>query len=129
LAVGLGVYDAVAGTEQVVAHLRRHAQDSAERPATGLVSEAVLDAGRPLTYATLISVVALVPLLLLAGLPSHPFLPPIALSYALALGASLLTALTVAPALAALLLDRAPHSAPWIEARLIRPLQRRYEAA
>ncbi len=59
---------------------------------------------RPLTVATLAVGIALVPTLLLAGLPSRPFMPPIAISYALAVGASLLVALTVAPALGALVL-------------------------
>jgi CzcA family heavy metal efflux pump len=129
LAVGLVVYDTVVVTERVVRDLRHYAEDPGERPAIDVVSAAVLKVGRPLVYGTLIGTVALVPLLFLAGLPSHPFLPPIALSYALALAASLLMALTVAPALAALLLSHTRHPPSWVEVRLIGPLQRRYEAA
>ena len=64
----------------------------------------------PLVYATLIGLLALLPVFLVGftwGLPSA-FFAPLALSYGLALLASIVVALTVTPALALLLLTQRP---------------------
>ncbi|HLY82310.1 MAG TPA: efflux RND transporter permease subunit, partial [Acidimicrobiales bacterium] len=124
LAAAVVVHDGVAVTAAVSRRLRAGGDD----PAPLAVAEAVRDVGRPLTYATMIAGLALVPLLFLAGVPSKQFLPPIALSYALAVAASLLVALTVTPALGALLLatpnGRIERSGP----RPIGSLRRGYKA-
>ncbi|MCU1354444.1 MAG: acriflavin resistance protein [Acidimicrobiales bacterium] len=104
LGVGLALHDAVVVT---AAALWPRSRGGAA--ADGTAEDAVISLSRPLGYATLIGLVALVPVLFLAGLPSRPFLPPIAVAAALALGASCLVTLAVAPALSALLLAVRPR--------------------
>jgi Cu/Ag efflux pump CusA len=73
------------------------------------VADALAAAARPLAFATVIMIAASVPLLYLAfsnGLDLD-FILPIALSYTLALAASLIVAVVVAPTLALLLIGRA----------------------
>jgi len=80
----------------------------------------------PIVYATLILVAVLIPVFLLAGL-TGAFFRPLALSYTLAIAASMVVALTVTPALSLLLLRGVP-----IERRkspLVTWLQRAYTAA
>ncbi len=71
------------------------------------VLEASLEIRGPIAYATLIALVAAVPLFFLQG-EIAPFVPAIVLSYALAIVASMLVALIVTPALCLLLLTHAP---------------------
>ncbi|MEO5884461.1 MAG: efflux RND transporter permease subunit, partial [Candidatus Limnocylindrales bacterium] len=79
----------------------------AERERRSVITEAVLEGRTPIGYATLVIIVALVPLLFVSGAVSA-FLPSIVASYALAILASMVVAATVAPALAVLILTRAP---------------------
>ena len=75
-------------------------------------------------YATLILVLAIAPVFFIEGL-AGAFFQPLALSYVLALLASMLVALTLTPALCLLLLANAPverHASP-----LVGWLQRGYE--
>ncbi len=60
-----------------------------------------------IVYATMIILLSLIPIYLLSGL-TGTFFRPLVLSYGLAVGASLLVALTITPALSMLLLSRAP---------------------
>ena len=79
----------------------------------------------PIVYATLIIVAAAVPIFLLPGLTGS-FFRPLAVSYTLAIVASMAVALTVTPALALILLRKAPverHESP-----LVKRLQRGYGA-
>ncbi len=68
--------------------------------------DASVEVRSAITYATLINVVAVVPVLFLEGL-TGAFFRPLALSYALAVLVSMVVALTVTPAMALLLLGRA----------------------
>lgn len=68
--------------------------------------EASLEVRSAVVYATVIVVLVFVPVFFLEGLPGA-FFRPLALSYVLAVGASLVVALTVTPALCLLLLPRA----------------------
>ena len=58
-----------------------------------------------ITYATLINVIAIVPVFFLPGL-SGAFFKPLVLSYGIAVLASMVVALTVTPALCLILLSR-----------------------
>jgi Cu/Ag efflux pump CusA len=69
---------------------------------------ALIQARRPLLYATVVALLALVPIFVLTG-ETGAFLPPLAFSYAAAIVASLVVALTVAPALAMLIRSRTPR--------------------
>ena len=56
----------------------------------------------PLAYATLIALLAVVPVAVMEGRPGA-FFGPLALAYALAVGAAMLVALTLTPALSLIL--------------------------
>src|SRR5262249_61830957 len=71
-----------------------------------VILEASLEVRSPIVYATLIIVAAAVPVFLLEGL-TGAFFRPLAVAYTLAILASMVVALTVTPALALILLDRA----------------------
>ncbi|WP_157246119.1 efflux RND transporter permease subunit [Nonomuraea typhae] len=94
VALAVVVHDAVTGVHNVT-----------HRPEGQSVLDAVLALRSPLLYATLIALAAAAPALLVPGLAGR-FFGPLTLSYLLAVAASLLTALTVTPALASLLLRR-----------------------
>ena len=67
--------------------------------------DASVEVRSAITYATVINVVAIVPVFFLEGL-SGSFFQPLVLSYGLAVLVSMLVALTVTPALCLLLLSR-----------------------
>ncbi|MFN2468614.1 MAG: efflux RND transporter permease subunit [Gaiellaceae bacterium] len=115
IAVAVLVDDAVAGVEIVRRRLGSAREGGGDVQA--IVRDASLELLRPLGYATLIVVLAVLPVVFLDGRPGD-FFGPLALSYALAVLASAGVALTVTPALSALLLrggrsrSRAPLLGP-----------------
>ena len=74
----------------------------------------------PSSYATLILLLAVAPLFFIEGL-SGAFFQPLALSYVLAVLASMVVALTVTPALCLLLLANAPLERRAVAARALAP--------
>jgi CzcA family heavy metal efflux pump len=125
IALGAVVDDAIIDVENIVRRLRQHRLSGAEGSTASVILHASLEVRSPIVYATLIIVAAAVPVFLLQGLTGS-FFRPLALSYTLAIVASLLVALTVTPALALLLLSRTK-----IERRrspLVGVLQRAYTA-
>ena len=128
LAVALAVVidDAVIGVENVARRLR---QSRHGRPATSTTS-VVLTASRevrgPLTYATLIVLIAVVPIAVMEGRPGA-FFESLALSYALAVTAAAVVAMTVAPALCLLLLSSSTRTHR--ESPLLQRMRPRYDAA
>jgi CzcA family heavy metal efflux pump len=127
LVIGLGavVDDAVIGVENILRRLRQHRRAGGTQPAAAIILEASLEVRSPIVYATLIIVAAAVPVFLLDGL-TGAFFRPLAVSYTLAILASMGVALTVTPALALIMLRKAPverHESP-----LTRWLQGRYTA-
>jgi CzcA family heavy metal efflux pump len=123
IAVGVVVDDAIIDVENILRRLRQNRREGTGRSTAAVVLDASLEVRGPIIYATLIIVVAAVPVYFLEGLTGS-FFRPLAFSYALAVLASLLVALTVTPALALLLLHKAPlaHRGP----PLVRWLQRGY---
>ena len=108
LALAIVIEDAVADGENIAQRLRQKRMNGVESPpAMRTVLEASLEIRGPIAYATLIALVAAVPLFFLQG-EIAPFVPAIVLSYALAIVASMLVALIVTPALCLLLLTHAP---------------------
>jgi Cu/Ag efflux pump CusA len=95
--------DAVNDVEIVLTKLRAPHAEGGIRSTAALIYEACLETRAPLAYATLVAVLALVPLFLIGG-PLGALLTPSALSYILAVVASTLVAVTVTPALAVILL-------------------------
>ena len=127
LAVALAVVvdDAVVGAENVARRLRRQREAGSDRPTADIVRGATQEMRSPVTYATLIALLAVVPIAVMEGRPGA-FFHPLALAYALAVTTSMVIALTVAPALSVLLLSRgsiAPREAPALR-RLASPLDR-----
>jgi CzcA family heavy metal efflux pump len=126
IALGAVVDDAIIDVENIVRRLRQHRLSGGEGSTSSVILNASLEVRGPIVYATLIIVAAAVPVFLLQGL-TGAFFRPLALSYTLAIVASLLVALTVTPALALILLGRSK-----IERRtspVVAFLQRGYTAA
>jgi CzcA family heavy metal efflux pump len=126
IAVGVVVDDAIIDIENIVRRLREYRRRGSTRSTAAIVLEASLEVRSPIVYATLIIVAAAVPVFFLEGL-TGAFFRPLALSYTLAVVASMLVALTVTPALSWILLAKAPLSEK--EPPLVRWLQRGYLAA
>lgn len=103
IAVGEVVDDAIVGVENVWRRLRENARRPQPTPPLDIVRTASLEIRGSVVYATIIVGLVLVPVLMLGGLAGRIF-APLALSYLLAIGASLLVALTVTPALCGWLL-------------------------
>jgi CzcA family heavy metal efflux pump len=125
IALGSVVDDAVIGVENILRRLRQHRREQSDRSTARVIFDASLEVRSPIVYATLIIIVAAVPVFLLQGL-TGAFFRPLAISYTLAILASMVVSLTFTPALALILLNRAPverRSSP-----LTLWLQRRYTA-
>src|SRR5439155_615919 len=126
IAVGVVVDDAIIDVENVVRRLRLDRSQGIQTPVWQVILEASIEVRSAIIYATLIDVVALLPVSLMQGL-SGSFFQPLVLSYALAVMASLAVALTITPALAMVLLAKAPHIDKH-ESPISRAFQRGYAA-
>jgi Cu/Ag efflux pump CusA len=105
------LHDVVTDTHGLAGRLRRQQRDDDGGSVWSTVVSASAATRGSVFYAVLIVVAAIVPLLFLRG-EGGAFLPPILLSYLLAVAASMLVALTVTPVLAAMLLGNAPARRP-----------------
>jgi CzcA family heavy metal efflux pump len=123
IAVGVVVDDAIIDIENIVRRLRQRRLEGTERSTAGVILDASVEVRTPIIFATLIDVTTLVPIFFVAGLTGALF-APLALSYGLAVLASMLVALTVTPGLGFILLRRAPVERR--ESPLVRVLQRGY---
>ena len=128
LAVALAVVidDAVVGAENVARRLREQREVGSDRPTGDIVRDATHEMRSPLAYATLIALLAIVPVAVMEGRPGA-FFEPLALAYALSVATAMVVALTVAPALSLLLFSRG--SATYRESPLLRFLRPRYDGA
>lgn len=123
IALGDVVDDAIIDIENVVRRLRQYRREGTNKSTAAIILESSLEVRSAIVYATLIEVVAIAPVFFLDGL-SGAFFRPLALSYGLALLASMLVALTVTPALALLMLRNARLEQR--ESPLVPRLQRGY---
>ncbi len=107
LAIALGevVDDAIIDTENIFRRLRQNAASPTPAPVAQVIFRASMEVRGSVVYATFIVVLVFVPLLTLGGVAGRLF-TPLGLAYILAVLVSLLVALTVTPALCALLLGR-----------------------
>jgi CzcA family heavy metal efflux pump len=123
LAVALIVVvdDAVVGAENVARHVRRQREAGSERPVGDIARQATQEVRRPLTYATLIALLAIVPVVAMEGRPGG-FFEPLVLAYALAVAAAFVVAMTVTPALSLLLYSRESTLRDSPLLRFLRPL-------
>lgn len=106
IAVGVVVDDAIIDVENIVRRLRHHRASGGTESTARVVVNASLEVRGPIVYATLIIVAATVPIFFLDGL-TGAFFRPLAISYTLAVMASMLVALTVTPAMAYIFLRNA----------------------
>jgi CzcA family heavy metal efflux pump len=125
IAVGVVVDDAIIDVENIWRRMRQRG-DATGRLAPRIILEASLEVRKAIFYATLINVLAVAPVFFLQSV-TGTFFEPLAFSYALAILASMLVALTVTPALSLMLLRRAPARRE--DAPLVRWLKRGYGAA
>jgi len=107
LAIALGevVDDAIIDVENIVRRLRENGGKTEPRRVFDVVLNASIEVRGAVVFATLAVALVFLPLLTLSGLQGK-FFAPLAASYLLAIGASLLVAITVTPALCLLLLGR-----------------------
>lgn len=110
LAIALGaiVDDAIIVVENAARRLRENAglAEGARKSVRNVVFEATREIQASIVFATIIIVLVFLPLFALPGVEGR-LLQPLGFAYVTALGASLLVALTVTPALAVLMLPRA----------------------
>ena len=128
LAVALAIIvdDAVIGVHNVARRLGEHRQADDDRSTADVVLEALTEVRRPATYAAFIALLAIVPVVIMEGRPGA-FFEPLALSYVLAVLASMVVALTVAPALSLLAYYRG--SREYRESPILRLLNPIYDGA
>jgi CzcA family heavy metal efflux pump len=128
MAIALGdiVDDAIIDIENVVRRLRQHRKAGSDVSTAKIILEASLEVRSAIVYATLIEIVAIAPIFMLEGL-SGSFFRPLATSYALALLASMIVALTVTPAMS-LIFFRSPATLRHRESPLVPALQRAYHS-
>ena len=106
VAVGVVVDDAIIDMENIVRRLRGWRAEGKRTTPARLVLAASLEVRVAIFYATLINIVAVVPVMLVGGL-TGAFFEPLAIAYGLAVLASMAVALTVTPALGLILLQGA----------------------
>lgn len=125
VALGLIVDDVVNDVDSMLRRVRGARAAGSAVPTADIVREAAAEVRRPLFYGVLISLLAAVPIFFTQG-ASGALLPPLAVTYVLAVLTSTAVALTVTPALAMLLLSRSRASRG--ESPLARWLHRRHGA-
>ena len=108
-ALAIVVGDAVLGAESVARRLREPPAEGDRPPARTVVLDATTALRRPLAYALVIALIAVLPIVVMQGRPGA-FFSPLAVAYVAAVLASTLVALTVTPALSLLLAGRAPRA-------------------
>src|ERR687893_1771988 len=125
VSIGVVVDDAIIDVENIVRRLRQNRSEGTGKSMLAIVLDASVEVRTAITYATLINVVAVVPVFFLPGL-SGAFFKPLVLSYGIAVLVSMIVALTVTPALCLILLSRGHRHQ---ESPLLRVLKRGYGAA
>jgi Cu/Ag efflux pump CusA len=129
-AVAIVVDEAIAPGHAVVERLRGRRASPDSEPTWVGVQQALATVHRPLIYAGIIALLAILPVAVLEGRPGA-FFTPMVLAYAIAVVAALIIGVTVGPALSSLLFARwEPKEAsergpvPWLGARYRSAVQR-----
>lgn len=110
------IHDALVDPQTIVRRTREDRERDSAISVWSTIVRASTETRRPVLYAVVIAAAAATPLFFLRG-EGRAFLPPIVLSYLLAVAASMLVALTLTPALSLVLLAKAPlprATAPWL---------------
>ncbi|MBD1894798.1 efflux RND transporter permease subunit [Coleofasciculus sp. FACHB-129] len=124
VAIGSAVDDAIVDAENVYRSLRENKLAGKPKSPLEVVFEGCQEVRDSLFGATLITVVVFSPIFALAGVEGRIF-TPMGVAYLVAVLASSVTALTITPALCAILLphSRLPEKEPWV-ARFFKGLYR-----
>jgi len=125
-AMAIVVSDAVVGAESVARRLREERAQGNQASSRSIVLDASMALRRPLMYALVIALIAVLPVVVMKGRPGA-FFNPLVVSYVAAVLASTLVALTVTPALSLMLAARAPRAGG--ESAAMRRLGALYAAA
>ncbi|HBE18740.1 MAG TPA: CusA/CzcA family heavy metal efflux RND transporter [Cyanobacteria bacterium UBA11367] len=115
VAIGSAVDDAIVDAENVYRCLRENKYSPQPRPVLDVVFDGCQEVRDSVFGATIITIVVFSPIFALTGVEGSIFIP-MGLGYMAAVIASSLTALTVTPALCAILLPHGhlPEEEPWI---------------
>jgi len=108
LALAVVIDDAVVDQERILQRLRGRTEGGAST--AGIVHETMLETRGATLYAALIVMLSVLPIFFMGG-ASGAFFQPLALSYLLAVAASLVVALTVTPALSLMVRGEASRGA------------------
>jgi Cu/Ag efflux pump CusA len=125
LGTALVIGDAVYGADNVAQRLRERRSQGSATSVPALVRAATQEMRSPLMFASLIALLSAVPIIVLEGRPGA-FFEPLAVSYVVAIAASMLVALTVTPALSLVLHARATGAGA--ESPVVAWLRGRYDA-
>jgi len=106
IALGVVVDDAILGVENIMRRLRERRAAGDSQSAARIILDATIEVRNPIFYATLIIVIAVMPVLFMQAL-SGAFFKPLILAYVTAILASLIVAVTVTPVLCLFLLRNA----------------------
>jgi Cu/Ag efflux pump CusA len=128
LAVALAVVidDAVVGAESAARRVREHREQGGDGSIAAGVLQSAAEVRSPMVYATLVALLAIVPVVVMEGRPGA-FFEPLVLGYVLAVAAAMLVALTVTPAVTFLLFARGAGAGA--ESPVTRALRPRYDGA
>jgi len=127
IAIGALVDDAIIDVENVVRRLRSNAglPEGERKGPLRVILDASIEVRSSIVFATLIILLVFAPLFFLSGVEGR-LLQPLGVAFTVSLAASLLTALTLTPALCSLLLTRSRTVSRTEEPRPIRWLKRIY---
>lgn len=126
IAIGALVDDAIIDVENVSRRLRENAGLETPKPILTVVFEASKEIRVSIVFATLIIVLVFLPLFFLTGVEGR-LLRPLGYAYIIALAASLITALTLTPALCSLYLPISKSLEKRKEAGVVRWLKNAYQ--
>jgi CzcA family heavy metal efflux pump len=105
IALGVVVDDAILDVENIMRRLRERRAAGDTKPTAQIILDASVEVRHPIFYATLIVVLAVVPVFFMQAL-SGAFFKPLILAYVMAIMASLIVAVTVTPVLCLFLLRK-----------------------
>jgi CzcA family heavy metal efflux pump len=129
IAIGALVDDAIIDVENVFRRLRENAfrPETERRPTDEVIYEASREVRGSIVFATLIVMLVFIPIFFLSGVEGR-LLRPLGFAYLVAIGASLVVALTLTPALCSFALRRISDRAHG-DSFVVRRLKRAYEPA